>query len=549
MRKNRTPVTVRDLISENAAPLVFGSVAISVSSLLLLLIPNHASQLILQLPYFDMQGLILIVSLFIMYAVVSFVGTYLFGRVSAQTIIRLRKIIYTRFLCAIIPFHDQENSADLVSRLTSDTVFIHQSLSAIIPVLAQHIPIVLVAFFLMLKINTPLTLIILIGVTPPLVVPFWLGKKIRHNARESQHLVGQVAVLAQESLGAIRFVKANVLETYFQNRLNDKLNRLFQKLKQRAFWSATIEGLLPLSALSALLWFLWIVQRYLTSTQITLGQTLTLAGFLIVAANSSYRLMGTYSQIENMLGAATRIVQLSQMHILLEPTSGTSVPNIRGGITFEHVTFQYQNASDGLFDITLHINPGEFVAITGANGAGKSTLIHLLLRFYEPQEGRICLDDYSSTDSDIQSWRRQIVLVSRDPVIFGVSIGENIALPKPLTSQQAVENAAKAVKIHDFIQELPEGYDTLVGENGVTLSSGQKQLIALARIFFHDPPIIILDEAITSLDVQAEKTLRNALVMWAGKKTVIFVSHSPIVRWPVDRIISLKQGRIVNKIN
>jgi ATP-binding cassette subfamily B protein len=186
------------------------------------------------------------------------------------------------------------------------------------------------------------------------------------------------------------------------------------------------------------------------------------------------------------------------------------------------------------------------LAIVGPNGSGKSTLVYLMLKFYLPQQGAIHLDTTAMAEADTASWRNRFAVVTRDPAIFSLTVAENIALGRPDATAAEIEAAAKAVRLHDVIEKLSGGYGAQVGESGVRLSAGQRQRLALARIFLQDPSVIILDEATTSLDRDSEEALAEAMRQWIGRRTLIIISHQPITQWPVTRTLRLEAGRIVS---
>ncbi len=535
------------LSGKSVGLLVLGGLAVFAANGFLFLIPRQVSGLILRYPDYDPEALGRIVLLFFVYSGAGFFGNLLFGLVSSEAIVSVRKWVYATLLHAVIPFHDREESADLVTRLTSDAVFIHRALSAVLPVFAQNIPMLLIAVLLMISVDLPLALMILTGCAPPLLVPLWFGRRIRVLSRDSARLVGEMAMVAQESLTSIRAVKASGLESIFQDRLGKRLSHLLEMLKGRAFLGAAIEGLVPLCFLGSFLWFLWVAHHFLGSEGLPPGEFLTLTGYLALAGTSGFRLLRSWSEIESLRGAASRIARLRGMDILLESPSDDLPPAIDGSIAFEGVTFRYEASGNGLSSISFRIRPGEFVIVTGSNGAGKSTLVHLLLRFYEPQEGRILVGGLRSADVEPRAWRRMFGLVSREPAIFSGTIGENIGLARLSATAGDIEAVARTVGLHEFIAGLPKGYETQAGEGGVTLSSGQKQMIALARVLLRDPPIIILDEAVTSLDVHAEAALRRALEPLIGVRTILFGAHTSHLPWPADQVIKLEGGRIQSR--
>jgi ABC-type multidrug transport system fused ATPase/permease subunit len=228
-----------------------------------------------------------------------------------------------------------------------------------------------------------------------------------------------------------------------------------------------------------------------------------------------------------------------------ESPNAIDLPNLKGGVRFENVTFGYDSKKPIIKNLSLSISPGEKVAIVGATGSGKSTLIKLIPRFYDPQEGRILVDNYDIKNVKIESLRRQIGIVHQDVFLFPLSIRENIAYGKPSATQEEIENAAKIAKIHDFIDSLPQRYDTLVGERGITLSGGQRQRVAIARALLINPAILILDDSTSSVDAETEKEIYEALKELVKNRTVFIITQRLSTLKLADRIVVIEDGKVV----
>jgi ATP-binding cassette subfamily B protein len=277
---------------------------------------------------------------------------------------------------------------------------------------------------------------------------------------------------------------------------------------------------------------------------LTAEDLIIFASFAAVLGASLYATVRAYAGLEPVLGAYHRVA------ILLdaaedEPTDGLPFQRGPGRLRLDGVSFRYPTGG-GVRDVSLTIEPGEVVAVVGPNGAGKSTLVNLLLRFYTPDSGQILLDGQRADEVAPQAWRRQFALVTRDPAVFAVSVGENIALGRAGATEAEIRAAAEAMHLGPLLEHLPGGLDAEVGENGIRLSSGQRQRLVLARALLQEPLVVIFDEATASLDRESEAALREAAARWIGRRTLILISHGSLEGWPVTRVVRMENGAIVS---
>lgn len=263
-----------------------------------------------------------------------------------------------------------------------------------------------------------------------------------------------------------------------------------------------------------------------------------------VLGGSGVGLVRAYTSFQIVRGASRRISALWDA-AEEEHTLGAPLPDVMGPIIFDRVSFEYEPDQGGVYTVSLRIEPGEVVAIVGPNGAGKSTLARLLLRFYEPQNGQLLLGEREAESFDLLAWRRQFAVVTRDPAIFSLSIADNIRLARIDADPEEIRKAALSVRLHEFIEHLPGGYAAVVGEAGISLSSGQRQRLALARVFLQDASVIVLDEGMVSLDHDMEQVFTEAIHHWAGHKTVILITHQIDSSWPLTRVVRMERGRVV----
>ena len=300
---------------------------------------------------------------------------------------------------------------------------------------------------------------------------------------------------------------------------------------------------------TAILGVLWMGARDVASGAMSAGELIQFLFYAGMVATSAAALSELWTELQRAAGATERLVELlNTTDSVRDPAEPCPLPApVRGAIRFETVTFSYASRLEApaLHEVSLSIAPGETVALVGPSGAGKSTLIQLLLRFYDPQSGRIMLDGVNLADMARSDFRRALSLVPQDPVIFAASARENIRFGRPDASNEDVEAAARAAAAHDFILALPEGYDTYVGERGVMLSGGQRQRIAIARAILRDAPVLLLDEATSALDAQSERAVQDAVDRLARDRTTLIIAHRLATVKKADRIIVMDKGRIV----
>ena len=389
---------------------------------------------------------------------------------------------------------------------------------------------------------------------PVVIVPLiMLGRRLRKLSRASQDRIADTSGLAGETLNAIQTVQAFTLEGLHSKRYDEAVEASFAvavtRTKVRA-WLTAIATVLVFGAITLVLWF---GAHQVLSGQMTggeLGQFLLLAVYAGTAAAS---LSEMWSEVQRAAGAMERLVELQQAEpAIVAPPSPVPLPPLRTGepagrIEFDRVSFRYPSRPDSaaLDDFTLNIEPGETVAFVGPSGAGKSTTFQLLLRFYDPESGRVVIDGVDIARAAPEEVRRRIGLVPQDTVLFGATARENIRYGRPGATDAEIEEAARAAAADDFIRRLPEGYDTFLGERGARLSGGQRQRIAIARAILKNPPILLLDEATSSLDAESERAVQEALETLMSTRTTIIIAHRLATVLKADRIVVMDHGRII----
>jgi ABC-type multidrug transport system fused ATPase/permease subunit len=539
---------VLQIITSYALRLFAGTVCTLASTGMLLLLPALVGMLFGDLPKVRWQLAIVLLIATLAQAAFSFGGTYWIGYVAARSVVDLRKKLFSQLILAPVPFHDENWSANLTSAITTDAVFIEQSLNLLLPVVVRDALVLLFGTAILLSLNLQLTLTIALVGMPIVLVVVRTSRTFRSITYNAQQVIGRMAVMAQESLLGIRAVKSLVREEFFIRRFDDQVNRLFALKRRRVLLESTIDAVLPIGVIAVAFASVIVVRRQLESDSTSTASLVSFAGYLAVMGASMRELVTAYAAFQTLRGAVQRIRQIDRAVGVGGDKNGKAPIRGLGEIQIEHLTFEYSQGH-GVRDINLKISPGDVLALVGPNGAGKSTLVNLLLRFYRPQSGCIRSDGTQVETFDLGAWRRLWALVTRDPAIFSLTIGENIALGRENALPADIRRAAQAVGLEEFIEHLPDKYDTNIGEEGVRLSAGQRQRLVLARTFLQNPACVILDEATTSLDTESERIFLEAFREWLGARTAIIITHQQQPFLPITRLIHMENGRIVSGEN
>ncbi len=528
---------------------VIGGVCASLAaSLFMLAIPLIVGRITTGFPEVGGRALAALAAALLGRVALGFVGTYWLGVVGADAVTRLRRRLFFRLAHAALPFHDRSWSVDLTALLTTDALFIERSLGVLLPVAAQQVPTALGALVLLTVLSPTLVLGLALLAAPLTLWILGSGRALRGVTASAQTILGQLAVTAQEAFRSIDTIKVLRQEGYFVDRVNAAALRLLALKKKRAFLVALADSGAPAVATLIVLAGSYWVHVEFTTGRIRLDQSAAFTLGLLVLAASGRQILLAHGQLEATLGAAERIeayLQAAAPEAHSGAATAESRVDARAALVLEDVGFTYPGGRAGASGVTLTIHPGEIVAIVGPNGAGKSTLARLLLGLYAPDRGRISLGSETLGAGDPAEWRRRFAYLTRDPAVFSVRVADNIALGRSGATMADVREAAHRVGLHELLSSLPDGYDTVVGENGVLLSSGERQRLVLARLFLQDPHVILLDEATTSLDEESESALRQAVTGLAGSRILVIIAHDLDPAWPVTRRIRLEAGRIV----
>ena len=475
--------------------------------------------------------------------------SYLLNWIGERVIADVRRSVYERALSLDVGFFETTRTGEIISRLTSDTALLQVVVGS---TLAMGIRSALLAAggTLMLAVTSPrLTLLVLLGV-PFVVLPTWiLGARVRRLSRASQDRVGDVGAYVDETLHAIRTVQAFCHEPVDRRRYGARVEEAFLEAMRRSMNSALLSGVVTLLTFCAIGTVLWFGGKEVLNGNISGGELSAFLFYAILVAGAAGSLSEIVGQLLRGAGAGERLMELLEVQPAVRPPAQPlplPVPT-KGHIRASNVEFSYpaRPGIAALSDLTLEIRPGERVALVGPSGAGKSTLFHLLLRFYDPQQGRLTFDGLDLRTLDPVALRRQIAIVPQDPVIFGADAWENIRYGLEDADDASVRDAARAAHAHEFIERLPEGYGTFLGERGVRLSGGERQRIAIARAILRNPALLLLDEATSALDAESERLVQDALERLMQNRTSIVIAHRLATVREADRILVLDHGRIV----
>ena len=474
---------------------------------------------------------------------------WIVSRLGERVVTDIRKAVFDRMMGISPAFFERLLTGEVLSRITTDTTLLLTVVSSSASWFLRNVLVLFGGLALMLWTTPKLTGLVLL-VVPLLMAPiFVLSRRLRALSRESQDWIAASSGAASEALLAVQTVQAFTHERESRAAFSEVSERSYDSAQRRITVRAQMTAIIIFAVFTAILGVLWMGARDVASGAMSAGELIQFLFYAGMVATSAAALSELWTELQRAAGATERLVELlNTTDSVRDPAEPRPLPApVRGAIRFEAVTFSYASRLEApaLHEVSLAIAPGETVALVGPSGAGKSTLIQLLLRFYDPQSGRIMLDGVNLADMARSDFRRALSLVPQDPVIFAASARENIRFGRPDASNADVEAAARAAAAHDFILALPEGYDTYVGERGVMLSGGQRQRIAIARAILRDAPVLLLDEATSALDAQSERAVQDAVDRLARDRTTLIIAHRLATVKKADRIIVMDKGRIV----
>ncbi|MFO0760029.1 MAG: ABC transporter transmembrane domain-containing protein [Byssovorax sp.] len=471
----------------------------------------------------------------------------LFTIAGERVVTRLRATLFERLMAQDIAFFDETRTGELTSRLSSDTTTLQNTVSVNISMALRFVATVIGGIAFLIYTSPRLTLLMLAVVPPVALGAVAYGRRVRKLSREVQDALARSTEVAEEALSGIRTVRAFAAEPSEVGRYGARIDQSFQLSRTRVITASTFMGVASFAAYGAAALVLWYGGHLVIAGKLSAGGLTSFLVYTLLVAFSLGGLSDLWADFMKASGAAERIFELVDRAPKI-PSAGGEIPaSIQGKIEFSHVRFSYPTRKDApvLRGVDLTIAPGEVVALVGSSGAGKSTLAALLLRLYDPTDGHIALDGNDLTTLDPSWLRKQIGVVSQEPILFSCSIADNLRYGRPGATDEELVAAAKAANAHDFISRFPDGYATLVGERGVQLSGGQKQRVAIARAVLKDPKLLVLDEATSALDAESEHLVKEALDRLMKGRTTLIIAHRLSTVKDADRVLVMDGGTIV----
>ncbi len=474
---------------------------------------------------------------------------YLVSRLGERVIADIRRAIFDRMIGMSPGFYERLMTGEVLSRLTTDTTLVLSVIGSSVSVALRNALTLIGGLGLLFWTSPKLTGLVLVGV-PLVVAPILtLGRRLRALSRESQDRIAESSAMAQESFLAVQTVQAYTHEAASRTVFADLTERAFDAARRRIGTRAVMTALVIFLVFASIVAVLWIGARDVRGGSMSAGELVQFVIYSVIVAGSVGALSEIWGELQRAAGATERMTELLvATDPIRDPANPVPLPpRVAGRIAFEGVTFHYPSRREhrALHDIRLEIAPGETVALVGPSGAGKTTVFQLLLRFFDPDAGRIRLDGVDLRELARSDLRGQLALVPQEPVVFATTARENIRFGRPGASDAEVEAAARAAAADEFIARLPQGYDTHVGERGVMLSGGQRQRIAIARAILRDSPILLLDEATSALDAESERWVQQAVDRLSAGRTTLVIAHRLATVKRADRIVVLQDGRIV----
>ena len=503
-----------------------------------------------QSPHLLNQSIGLFMLLVLALSVGTFVRFYLVSWIGERVVADIRRQVFNHLIDLHPGFYENNRSSEIQSRLTADTTLLQSVIGSSLSLFLRNSLMVIGGIVLLFVTNPKLTSIVVVALPLVLAPILIFGRRVRGLSRESQDRIADVGSYVSEALGQIKTVQAYNHQQQDRQRFAQTVEQAFatarKRIAQRA-WLITLVILLVLGAVGVML---WVGGMDVIAGRITGGELAAFVFYSLIVGSAFGTLSEVIGELQRAAGAAERIAELLQSKsLIVSPSQGVlALPErVAGNLQLERLCFSYPSRPEryALEDLTLTINAGETLALVGPSGAGKSTLFDLLLRFYDPQQGQILLEGLPISQLDPQDLRRCFALVSQNPALFFGTVEDNIRYGNPQASDAQVEAAARIAHAHEFILQMPQGYQTHLGDGGLGLSGGQRQRLAIARALLVDAPILLLDEATSALDAQSEHLIQQALPSLMSGRTTLVIAHRLATVQNADRIAVMDHGKLV----
>jgi len=474
---------------------------------------------------------------------------YFVTRLGERIVADIRKALFARVIDRSPAFYERIMTGEVLSRLTTDTTLIQSVIGSSVSIALRN-ALMLIGGLVLLGLTSAKLMGFVLLMVPVIIVPIVvMGRKLRKLSRENQDWIAASSGNASEALSAVQTVQANTHEAASRAAFDKVTETSFDVARRRIFTRALLTVIVISLVFTGILGTLWVGARDVAAGVMSPGELAQFVIYAVIVAGSVGALSEIWSELQRAAGATERLIELlTAEDAVQDPIEPLPLPKpTRGAVQFDAVSFQYPTrpGQQALENVTLTVAPGETVALVGPSGAGKTTILQLLMRYYDPKSGHIRIDGMDLRDMERTDFRRAIALVPQDPVIFATSAMDNIRFGRPDATDSEVMAAARAAHADSFLDRLPNGYNTELGERGVMLSGGQKQRVAIARAILRDAPILLLDEATSALDAESEAAVQRAVDHLSKGRTTIAIAHRLATVKQADRIIVFDEGRIV----
>lgn len=486
---------------------------------------------------------------FILQAIFSFINQLSLAYVGENAVADIRMQVYAHIQTLSLRYFTDHRTGEIMSRITNDVSQLQAAITEDVLALLRQVLTLCGAIILLFWLDWRLTLIILLGVPFITLTMVWLGRKIRQESKAVQDALAQASNVVEETVSGVRIVKSFTREAYEIGRFSTRVDEIYEAAMRRAKISAVLGPIIGFMAFASITITLWFGAYEVMQGQLTAGGLVAYLVYTMMVAAPIATLAGLYARFQAAIGATERLFDLlDTAPDIVSPPNAPALPAVTGEVVFVDVSFAYTTAVAVLKNVSFTAKPGQVVALVGPSGAGKSTLISLIPRFWDADNGRVLIDGHDIREVELQSLRTQIGMVPQETLLFSDTIYANILYGRLDATREEIEAAAKAANAHDFIlHDLPDGYETAVGERGVKLSGGQRQRIAIARALLKNPRILILDEATSSLDSESESLVQEALDRLMQSRTSFVIAHRLSTIVNADWVLVLNEGCVVEQ--
>ncbi len=553
-RSLRPLLTLKPLLLAHKGALAAATVALVVSALAMLSVPLAVRRMIDHGFGAHDAGLIdnyflTLIGVGLLIAIASPARYYFVNWLGERVVADIRAKTFAHLATLGPAYFDRSHSGEMMSRLTADTTQIKSVAGVMLSQAARNLIMLVGALLMMFVTSVKLSLLVLVAI-PLIVLPLvGFGRAVRRLSREAQDQLAEASAFAAENLAAHRTMQAYVNEQTVSGRFRDAVEKSFRAARSRMLARAVLSGVAVFLTVASVTGVLWYGASAVIAGDMTGGRLGQFVLYALFAAGALAELSEVWGEMAQAAGAAERLAEMMTTEPEIRTPANPKplpVPSL-GTVALENVTFAYPSRPDAnaLEGVSFRVGKGETVALVGPSGAGKSTIFNLLLRFYDPNSGVVLIDGVNVADVDLAQLRHRISLVPQEIALFADTVSENISYGTPGAKMSDIQRAAQAAQADTFIRALPDGYETKLGERGVTLSGGQRQRIAIARAILKNAPILLLDEATSSLDAESEGAVQQALDILMRGRTTLVIAHRLATVQKANRILVIDDGRLV----